>query len=140
MSAKEDIARMLEEVWTDETSGAAFQKSLADTARFDLNHTVRRTLQGMMQNRIINEIAKPYIDARVKEIEPQIKANLDTRLLRVLTELETQLPEFLFEASKHYALSWMADAANTLADKIRSAVYLAFDKVKKAEEKEKTTP
>ena len=140
MSAKEDIARIIEEVWNDETTGLAFQKSLVDTARYDLNHTVRSTLQRMVQQRIIQEIAKPYVDARVKELEPKIKADIDTRLGKLLVEIETQLPEYLFEASKQYALSWMADAANTLADKIRLSIYSAFDKVKKAEQAPESAP
>lgn len=134
MSVKEDIARIIEEVWTDETVGAAFQKSLEDTARYDLNHTVRSTLQRMVQQRLLTEIAKPYVEERVKDLEAKVKASIDARLDRMLEEIETALPTLVFESAKQYAQSWMADASSTLAKSIQSAVYRAFDTVKKQEQ------
>jgi len=127
MSAKEDIARIVEEVWNDETSGAEFQKSVRGTAAYDLNHRVRVVIHRMVQDAVINDIVAPYVKARVAAMEPAVRALVDRLLQGVIESLPKQLADLVFETANSAAQNNMQRAVADLGASIKAAVYRAFE-------------
>lgn len=125
-SIKDDISKMLEEAWNDQTVGEAFQSQVRGLISYELSHRVRSTMQRMIEYKIINEVVKPHVEARVKELEPEIKASLDKRIQKVLENIKTQLPKFIFEAVQQYTHNWVADATRQLTNHLEAAINWSF--------------
>jgi len=127
MNIKEDIAKMLEDVWTDETTGEAYQKQVRGLLSYEINHRVRQIMTRMVDDAVIRDIVRPYINERVKALEPKIKASLDLHTEKILKELSDKIPNLVFEAAQFYSRSWMENAASRLKDNIRNIVDKALN-------------
>ena len=81
----------------------------------------------MVDEAVIRDIVRPYINERVKALELKVKASLDLHTEKILKELSDKIPNLVFEAAQFYSRSWMESAASQLKDNIQNVINKALN-------------
>ena len=126
MSIQEDISKIVQEVWEDQTIGEAFQSSARGLVNYEISHRVRMIMQRMVDDAVIKNIVRPCVEARVAELKPKIEANINARLDKMVENLQVKLQQITLEALVRWSHQYLGEATSNLTQKFQSIIYQAW--------------